>query len=162
MRSRARDSDHRVPSFFGGLLEGVVHLTRRTVGRCPACGDVLEVRRLQCPSCSTAVEGRFLPSPYAALAPEQSVFLEVFLRARGNLREVERVLGLSYPTVRGRLDAVLDALGFGDGVTPGVEAGPEPDAGAPSPDVPARRAALEALQRGEITAAQAVERIRRG
>lgn len=135
----------------------------RSVGRCPACGEVLDVRRLQCPACDTAVEGRFTPSPYAALAPEQAAFLEVFLRARGNLREVERVLGLSYPTVRGRLDAVLEVLGLGGAEAPSASPSPGvgPDPGDAPADRPARRAALEALRRGEITAAEAVEKIRR-
>jgi hypothetical protein len=152
---------------------GVVLLAgARSVGRCPACGEVLEVRRLQCPSCATAVEGRFAPSPYAALAPEQAAFLETFLRARGNLREVERVLGLSYPTVRGRLDAVLETLGYGGGEGPAGFTDAEPEApggaaaggaaaSAPAAGDPMRRATLEALQRGEITAAEAVRRIRK-
>lgn len=138
---------------------GVVRLSApRTVGRCPACGEVLEVRRFQCPACSTAVEGHFLPSPYAALAPEQAAFLEVFLRARGNLREVERVLGLSYPTVRSRLDTVLEALGFG-GADESPVVPPNPNA---APNDPGRRAALEALRRGEITASEAISRIKGG
>ena len=126
---------------------------------------MLEVRRLQCPACQTAVEGRFPPSPYAALVPEQAAFLEVFLRARGNLREVERVLGLSYPTVRGRLDAVLATLGF-EGGEPAPEETAREAAAAPGPpaalESQGRRAALDALGRGEISAAEAVERIRRG
>lgn len=118
------------------------------VGRCPACGGVLEVRRLQCPRCETAVEGRFSPSPYAALDPDQAEFLELFLRARGNLREVERVLGLSYPTVRARLDVLLQALGF---------AGDDPE----GPRSGERRRVLAALQRGEITAAEAIAQLGR-
>jgi len=119
----------------------------RPVGRCPACDGPLEIRRLQCPACDTAVEGHFVPSPYAALTAEQASFLEAFLRARGNLREVERLLGLSYPTLRGRLDAVLEALGFAD----------DPPGGEPDPG---RRGVLEALRRGEISAAEAAARIR--
>ena len=117
------------------------------------------MRRLECPACETAVEGRFPPAPYAALPPEQASFLEVFLRARGNLREVERVLGLSYPTVRGRLDGVLEALGFADG---SGGAGPEPAPAGAEPGDGQRRETLEALRRGEITAAEAVVRIRGG
>lgn len=139
-------------------MEGVAGLAaRRVVGRCPACDTVLEVRRLECPTCHTAVEGRFPPSPYAALAPEQVAFLEVFLRARGNLREVERLLGLSYPTVRSRLDALLATLGFA-----AAEPAPEPPEADPTGGTAARRAALEALGRGEISAAEAVARIRGG
>ncbi len=106
-----------------------------------------------------AVEGRFPPSPYAALDPEQLVFLEVFLRARGNLREVERVLGLSYPTVRSRFDSVLETLGFAADEGPAVDA---PTEEAPVLPTSERRAALQALQRGEITAGEAIARLRGG
>jgi hypothetical protein len=119
------------------------------VGRCPACGAALAVRRLECADCGTAVEGHFTASPYAALSPDQEAFLELFLRARGNLREAERVLGLSYPTVRARLDGVLEALGFG---TPGT-------AGPPAAPLDAEQV-LGALERGEITAAEAAHRLR--
>ncbi len=147
----------------------------RTVAWCPACGAPLEVRRLQCPACATAVEGRFPASPFAALAADQLGFLEVFLRARGNLREVERVLGLSYPTVRARLDALLEALGLhGDGGDAAEEvardAGGRPAGrasageggdGAPIPS-DARRRVLRALERGEISAAEAAALLRGG
>jgi len=85
---------------------------RRIVGRCPACGGDLEVTRLQCPSCRTAVEGRFETCPFCLLTLEQRDFLETFIRARGNIKEVERELGISYPTVRNRLDQVIRALGY--------------------------------------------------
>lgn len=81
-------------------------------GACPVCAEELEVVRLQCGNCGTVVEGRFSPSRFARLSAEQVAFLEVFLRSRGNIREVERELGISYPTVRARLDAVLNTLGL--------------------------------------------------
>lgn len=116
----------------------------------------MRVERLRCPACDTAVEGRFVPLPYAGLSADQAAFLEVFLRARGNLREVERMLGLSYPTVRGRLDAVLQALGFAEGGPP------PPDEAVAAEEAQRRREILGALQRGEISAAEAVSRLRRG
>jgi hypothetical protein len=120
---------------------------RRLLGRCPACGEPLEVVRLHCRHCDTSIEGHFDPSRFALLEPEQLDFLETFLRARGNIREVERELGLSYPTVRSRLDALLQALGL-------RAAEPEDEGAA------ARRAVLDALERGEITAEEAVRRLR--
>ncbi len=139
-------------------MRGGVRLSAQpAVGRCPGCGEVMRVERLRCPACETAVEGRFVPLPYAALSGEQAAFLEVFLRARGNLREVERVLGLSYPTVRSRLDHVLDALGFADGA-----GGAGGDESPPPLDPDGRREALAALQRGDITAVEAIRRIRGG
>ncbi|HVB11359.1 MAG TPA: DUF2089 domain-containing protein [Bacillota bacterium] len=120
---------------------------RRLLGRCPVCGEPLDVVRLHCRSCDTAVEGRFDIGRFAALGPEQLDFLETFLRARGNIREVERELGLSYPTVRSRLDALLAALGLAA-------------TGADEEQAPGRRAVLDALERGEITADEAVRRLR--
>jgi hypothetical protein len=68
---------------------------------------------MKCPSCGLAVEGDFTTSRLGLLPPEQQRFVEVFLAARGNIREVERILKISYPTVRKRLDEVLSSLGTG-------------------------------------------------
>jgi len=81
-------------------------------GKCPVCSSDLQVVRLQCTSCGTAVEGHFELSKFNRLDPEHLAFLELFLKARGNIKEVERELGLSYPTVRARLDALLAVLGY--------------------------------------------------
>lgn len=121
-------------------------VAHRTIGRCPVCHDPLEVRRLECVNCGTAVEGRFAQSKFDRLTPEQQEFVEVFLLARGNIKEVERVLGISYPTVRNRLDGVLEAMGH------------KVERDAPSSD---RRAeVLAALDRGEITAAEAIKMLK--
>ncbi|MBE3589581.1 MAG: DUF2089 domain-containing protein [Firmicutes bacterium] len=85
---------------------------RSLLGRCPVCGEPLEVTQLHCRACDTTIQGRFLLGKFAALTPEQWDFLEVFVRNRGNIREVERDLGLSYPAVRSRLDALIEALGY--------------------------------------------------
>src|SRR5947208_1757922 len=82
------------------------------VARCPICSEQLRVVRLECESCGTRLEGSFSLGRFHALAPEQLEFLEVFIRARGSFKDVERELGISYPTVRARLDAVIRALGF--------------------------------------------------
>src|SRR5690606_41916983 len=63
-------------------------------------------------SCGTTIEGRFQASPLSRLTAEQRDFVVTFLKVRGNLREMERELGVSYPTVRNRLDGVLKALGY--------------------------------------------------
>ena len=83
-----------------------------TPGSCPVCGNELAVVRLECGTCSTAVVGRFKTPLFARLSADQLTFLEAFLRSRGNIRKVERELGISYPTVRSRLDALLAALGI--------------------------------------------------
>src|SRR5688572_28475971 len=92
------------------------------IGICPVCAGELTVTRLQCPSCQTAIEGRFRLGRYAGLTSEQLAFLDVFLRNRGIIKDVEAELGISYRTVVSRLDDLLRGLGF----PAGDEAGPRP------------------------------------
>lgn len=85
------------------------------VSKCPACGNTeFRVERLACTYCGTAVEGQFTVSRLATLPEEQVAFVETFLKCRGNIKEVERELGISYPTVRSRLDKVIARLGLGE------------------------------------------------
>ena len=80
----------------------------------PYIGE-LSITRLHCRTCGTALEGEFGVGRFGRLEREQLSFLESFLRARGNLKELERELGISYPTVRGRLETLLRALGLEEG-----------------------------------------------
>lgn len=82
----------------------------RQVTCCPVCESSLHIAGLACDACGTTVGGRFPLPPLARLAPEHQAFIETFIRCRGVIRDVERALGISYPTVRARLDAVVDAL----------------------------------------------------
>jgi hypothetical protein len=82
------------------------------VAKCPICSEPLKVARLECDSCGTRLEGSFTLGRFHALSPDQIEFLETFIRARGNFKDIERELGISYPTVRSRLDAMIRALGF--------------------------------------------------
>src|SRR5258708_12835565 len=75
------------------------------IGRCPICNESLHVVRLECESCGTRLEGSFALGRFHSLTTDQLEFLETFIRARGNFKDVERELGISYPTVRSRLDA---------------------------------------------------------
>ena len=136
------------------------------ISTCPVCEGELLVSRLHCRSCGTALEGEFGVGRFGRLSREQLGLLESFLRARGNLKEMERELGISYPTVRGRVDALVRALGLGDG-SPLDEADGEETSETPTPmaepseDVAAdRRAILERLARGEIDAAAAAVELR--
>lgn len=118
---------------------------RKIVGRCPACGSDLEVTRLQCFDCDTVIEGRFETCSFCLLTREQKEFVETFLRARGNIKEVERELGISYPTVRNRLDQVLRTLGYDVRVS-------EEDEQADRK----RKDILARLNRGEVTPDEAI------
>src|SRR5690606_16016798 len=112
---------------------------------CPVCGGEFRVTKLTCRSCGSTLEGEFEVCAFCRMTPEQREFVEVFLVSRGNIREVERVLGMSYPTVRARLDDVIRTLGY--------------NVQRPAETVD-RRAVLEALDRGEITAEEALKRLR--
>jgi hypothetical protein len=92
------------------------------IGRCPICAAQLRVVRLECGSCGTRLEGSFSLGRFHSLSTEQLEFLEAFVRSRGNFKDLERELGISYPTVRSRLDAVIRALGYQTEVEPDREA----------------------------------------
>lgn len=132
-------------------------MERDVISTCPVCEGRLKVTRLHCSTCGTTIEGDFSVGRFARLTREQMALLESFLRSRGNLRELERELGLSYPTVRNRVEALLKTLGLGDG-TPLAD---EPARAAdPQIDPEQRRAVLERLARHELTAEQAAAALR--
>ncbi len=81
-------------------------------GNCPVCSGKMEIKVLCCPDCGTSLEGLFSLCKFCQLTEQQLKFIEVFLQSRGNIKEVERALGISYPTVRNRLDEVIAALGY--------------------------------------------------
>jgi hypothetical protein len=76
----------------------------RLPNSCPSCSTALRAMRLACPSCSTLVEGDFELCPICSLGPEDRSLLDLFLSVRGNAKEIQRSLKVSYPTVRARLD----------------------------------------------------------
>lgn len=115
--------------------------------RCPVTGEPLEVTRLECPKSGVTIEGRFTPNEFAQLSAENLELLRLFLRVRGNLKDVERILGVSYPTVRLRFDAMLRALDYD----------PPPEAQEVREE---RTDILGLLERGEVTAAEAAKRLR--
>ena len=141
-------------------------MARDVISTCPVCEGELTISRLHCRSCGTALEGEFGVGRFGRLSKEQLALLESFLRSKGNLKEMERELGISYPTVRGRVDALVRALGLGEGEDVGdgeldeaasaVEAPEAPDA-----DLAAqRREILERLSKHEIAADEAAAALR--
>ena len=92
-------------------------MQREVISTCPVCESRLNVTRLHCNTCGTTIEGEFNVGRFANLGRDQMLLLEGFLRSRGNLRELERELGVSYPTIRGRVDELLRALGLADATT---------------------------------------------
>lgn len=112
---------------------------------CPVCHDELIVTRLACRNCGTALEGRFSMERIFQLTPEQLHFVEIFLRSEGKLNRVQDELGLSYPTVRSRLEEVIQALGY---EVAGKDAGVDEER---------RQEILQKLAAKEITSQEALE-----
>ncbi len=79
---------------------------------CPVCGGMLHTTRVQCHSCGSEIAGEFERCEFCSLDDQQLELLRVFLASRGNLREVEKHLGVSYPTASKRLTGVLQRLGL--------------------------------------------------
>jgi len=122
------------------------------ISTCPVCSGELAVTRLRCRSCGTTLEGDFSVGRFARLDRDQHALLESFLRSRGNLREMERELGISYPTVRSRVEALVRSLGFGPRSDDDEAANVEP--------AQSREEILERLARREISAEEAAQAIR--
>ena len=80
--------------------------------RCPITGLPLEITRLECPESGVAIEGRFEVNEFASLESEHLELLRLFIKLEGNLKEAESILGLSYPSLRLRFDALLEELGY--------------------------------------------------
>ena len=131
-------------------------MTREVIATCPVCEGELQVTHLRCTTCGTGLEGQFSVGRFGRLSREQMYLLESFLRARGNLRDMERELGISYPTVRNRVEALVKALGLGDAPVSAEPVTTIPDAAGASQ----RRQVLERLARHEITAEQAAAELR--
>lgn len=136
------------------------------ISTCPVCSGELAVTRLHCRSCGTTLEGEFSVGRFGRLTREQLALLESFLRSRGNLRDMERELSISYPTVRSRVEALVRALGFGpradseEAAEDAAAAAAAQDAGATLDLGAARQAILERLGRREMTAEEAAAAIR--
>ncbi len=117
--------------------------------QCPVCEGNLKAVKLKCDSCGTVIENSFDFPPLMKLTKEHMEFAEVFLRCRGNIKDVERELGISYPTVRAKLDQVIEALS--DGRPQKATAALSEKASSLQEEI------LQRLEEGLITAEDAVE-----
>ncbi|HUA35536.1 MAG TPA: DUF2089 domain-containing protein [Candidatus Binataceae bacterium] len=122
---------------------------RPLILKCPSCDGALSVARLECAKCDIGIEGEFSMPPLLRLSPAQIDFVEVFIKNRGSIRDVERELGVSYPTVRGRLDDVIRALGY---PVKGEAAEEVP----PTESATGRRSVLADLKAGRISPEEAL------
>jgi hypothetical protein len=108
---------------------------------CPECNQPLKVARMACPTCKLAVEGEFEVSPLGKLSVDEQAFVIAFVRHHGSIKKMEGLFGISYPTVKNRLNAIGAAL--------------DKNFEAPSPNL----YVLEQLSRGELTVEEALERL---
>jgi len=115
---------------------------------CPVCGDRLALTRLSCQACGTELSGAFEACDFCSLGSDDRQVLRVFLASRGNMKDLERHLGVSYPTARARFDTLLAKLGIERPAAPAEDA----DDG-PSLDV------LERLAQGDIDVDEALRRL---
>ena len=130
-------------------------MTHELPSECPLCRGELQVTQTTCTDCGVQMTGQFMLAPYRSLDAEQARFMETFLRCRGVIRDVEAALGISYPTVRGRLDGLLAALNFADGPHP---APPAPPPASPTETKAARRREiLTAVENGTLDAETALK-----
>jgi hypothetical protein len=77
---------------------------------CPACGQVLRVQKLYCDNCATGIDGTYDLPPLARLSLQEQEFILEFVKVSGSLKEMSQLLSLSYPTVRNRLDDIIEKL----------------------------------------------------
>lgn len=146
--------------------------------KCPVCGGDLMVTHLHCPACDTSIEGAFDPGvsgnrfqeafspeqlkpllPFSRLSAEQLQFVLTFVRCEGRFNRMEDEMGLSYPTLRNRLNDIIRAMGFEPARDEArVEAPARPEVTVPGPAE--RQSILDMLSRGEIDLEEAKRRLR--
>lgn len=122
-------------------------MPREALGKCPVCGQNTEVTAINCNDCGTRIEGHFQLCRFCRLTEEQKSFIETFVKCRGNIKEVEKELGISYPTVKNRLEDAANALGYSSSQSYSI----------PGFEIPGRKKEiLDQLENGEISVEEAL------
>lgn len=116
------------------------------LGQCPICNGSIDVTEFKCNCCESTIRGSFKLSKFSQLPKEQIEFAEIFIKNRGNIKEIERELSISYPTVKGKLDALIEALGY---------TGQTSISSSKNIDI------LEQLDNGEISPEEAIELLKK-
>lgn len=116
------------------------------ITKCPVCGDKITVTSIKCNSCNIEIRGNFELDDFFKLNDEQLSFLKTFIKNRGSIKDVEKELGISYPTVRNKLDDIIETLGYK------VERDREYDR--------KKNEILQKLENGEITSAEAIKMLK--
>jgi hypothetical protein len=147
---------------------------------CPSCKGHLSIREMECPVCNLTIRAEFeqdsattgsMVDRFRNLTNDEAYFLETFLRCRGIIRDVEAALGISYPTVRARLDGLLNALKLGDGLAavgkfvqvppiPAAQPTPPQTPEPPAASKPSAKDILSKLDSGQIDAKSALDALK--
>ncbi len=150
----------------------------RAPHKCPICSQKLTITEVTCESCGTRMQGRFDGCRFCSLSPEEASFLLTFIRNRGSIKDVERELGVSYPTVRAALDNLIAALDRGHAVEAPADVSVDVSVDEPVHEpadavvlprevkdsekkAKARRKILDRLARHEITAEEAAAQLKK-
>jgi hypothetical protein len=120
-------------------------MKKNVLGTCPVCATKLDVTELHCHDCHTTIKGEFKLDKFNYLSKEEKYFIEIFVKNRGNIKEIEKDLGISYPTVKKNLEQVIDALGYGE---------------KPNYDNLSKEEILTKLSNGEISSEEAMNLIK--
>jgi hypothetical protein len=115
--------------------------------KCPTCEGKLNVTELKCTNCSTKITGDFYLDELFQLNYEQQQFLKIFIKTRGNIKNMEKELEMSYPTVRNKLNELIKSLGYEDDF-------------AEEEQQEKRREILDLLESGGIEAVEAAQRLK--
>lgn len=117
-------------------------MKKEVIGKCPICSSKMKVTEVKCKTCKTTISGEFELCKFCNLNKEHKFFIEIFIKNRGNIKLIEKELGVSYPTVKRNLNEVIEALGY------------SPDK---AEEKEAKRDVLDKLERGEISSKEALE-----
>jgi len=113
--------------------------------KCPVCNSKLTVSKLTCKNCHTVIENDFELSKFSYLSKEQLSFAEVFIKCRGNIKDVEKELKISYPTVRAKIEDLVSALGYTPTREKSIDA----------------KEIIDKLESGEISSEEAIKLIKK-
>ncbi len=119
------------------------------ISECPVCHGDLMVTQLECTECGTQLSGQFTLSKFNYLDTEKLYFIEIFVKNRGNIKMVEKEMGLSYPTIKKMLDEVVEQLGYS-----AVE---EEEAPKEEYKGPSRKEILDKIDKGELSVEEAAK-----
>ena len=127
-------------------------MVNELLSKCPVCGEKLRVTELKCGECNITINCDFSLAKFSRLTDSQLHFIEVFIKARGNIKEVEKEMGISYPTVRNKLDEVIKTMGY--------ENGGSIDNKVVADNKEARKEILDALEKGNIDSEEAIKSLK--